>query len=373
MAEVVFHFKAVGQGACTLVECPPSGATKGATILVDLGTQSGGRMDDGKDFIHGKLIPELAAKINSRGAFYLILTHRHTDHCNELEHLLTGEGRAKEPTAVYYTSVSERIWALIGDMKPNLLSGGAFSVPPSLNVGDVRTWLLAAGVARSAHVPKERAEVLVPKADDDDDAEVHEVKAATTTISDNENSAVLLFEYGGKKVILPGDAGPRTLRAVREKNPNLSCDVLKLPHHGSDAYPASRLYALGELEEFLLRTRPTRVFVSAGRSSYRHPRKATLELLLGPLPDPAPQVPPATPPPAGGHTIVFYYDVTQARLPASLTTDKPLFATRVGFSGEPSHSEQLYQDWALTIPDTGEPTVTPGPSFAVRMPGSTSP
>jgi competence protein ComEC len=81
--------------------------------------------------------------------------------------------------------------------------------------------------------------------------------------TDNEQSLVLLVEYGGRRILLPGDLEGAGLRRLLDKDP-LPVDLLVAPHHGS------RRANPPELAEW---TRPKLVVVSQGR-----PRSgATLE------------------------------------------------------------------------------------------------
>jgi competence protein ComEC len=49
---------------------------------------------------------------------------------------------------------------------------------------------------------------------------------------DNANSVLLVVEYGGKRLLLPGDLESPGIERVMA-DPPLDCDVLLAPHHGS--------------------------------------------------------------------------------------------------------------------------------------------
>ena len=51
--------------------------------------------------------------------------------------------------------------------------------------------------------------------------------------STNANSIVLLVEYAGKKLLLPGDLESPGLDDLLEEQP-LDCDIVMAPHHGSN-------------------------------------------------------------------------------------------------------------------------------------------
>jgi len=53
------------------------------------------------------------------------------------------------------------------------------------------------------------------------------------SISENDKSEVLLIEYTGHKILLCGDIERTAQNRLAEQNPDLTVDVLILPHHGS--------------------------------------------------------------------------------------------------------------------------------------------
>lgn len=50
--------------------------------------------------------------------------------------------------------------------------------------------------------------------------------------SDNEQSLITKILYGGKALLLMGDAEKEELKSLIFSGKNLTCDVMKLPHHG---------------------------------------------------------------------------------------------------------------------------------------------
>jgi competence protein ComEC len=50
--------------------------------------------------------------------------------------------------------------------------------------------------------------------------------------SDNANSLVLLVEYAGRRLLLPGDLESPGLEDLLAEEP-LDCDIIMAPHHGS--------------------------------------------------------------------------------------------------------------------------------------------
>jgi competence protein ComEC len=53
------------------------------------------------------------------------------------------------------------------------------------------------------------------------------------SVSENDMSEVLLIEYAGRKILLCGDIERTGQKLLIAHNPDLTVDVLVLPHHGS--------------------------------------------------------------------------------------------------------------------------------------------
>lgn len=92
------------------------------------------------------------------------------------------------------------------------------------------------------------------------------------TEDENRNSIVLVFEMNGLKFVMPGDADQITEETIVRKYGNLTCDVLKLSHHGSKT---------GSCDLFLDTLKPELGIVSAGAwQIYHHPSDETVQRLL---------------------------------------------------------------------------------------------
>lgn len=91
--------------------------------------------------------------------------------------------------------------------------------------------------------------------------------------SNNENdcSLVLLAEAGGKRVLLCGDIEKKAEKGILDLGEDISCDILKVAHHGSDT---------SSTKDFLKSATPRYAFISVGYdNSYKHPDKDVLERL----------------------------------------------------------------------------------------------
>jgi competence protein ComEC len=92
------------------------------------------------------------------------------------------------------------------------------------------------------------------------------------TYSDaNDNSLVVQIAYGKTKFLFMGDAEETAEKDILKKGYDLTCDVLKLGHHGS--YTATGA-------DFLKAADPTYAVISCGKNnSYGHPHAEVLARL----------------------------------------------------------------------------------------------
>ena len=91
------------------------------------------------------------------------------------------------------------------------------------------------------------------------------------TEDENESSIVTAFRLNGLFVLLMGDSSVLTEERILQRYPDLSCDILKLSHHGSKT---------GSSERFLDTVRPELAIVSSGAYSiYHHPSPEVTERL----------------------------------------------------------------------------------------------
>lgn len=87
----------------------------------------------------------------------------------------------------------------------------------------------------------------------------------------NRSSIVLYFRMNGMDIMLMGDADQQTEEDIIVRYGNLSCDILKLSHHGS---------ATGSCGRFLDAVRPRLAIVSSGAYEiYHHPSPQTIKRL----------------------------------------------------------------------------------------------
>ncbi len=88
---------------------------------------------------------------------------------------------------------------------------------------------------------------------------------------DNENCIAGMLQIEGVRMLLAADITMETENLLMEEGADLSCDLLKVAHHGS---------ATSTGEEFLAKAAPSSALISCGRgNSYGHPSERVIELL----------------------------------------------------------------------------------------------
>lgn len=98
----------------------------------------------------------------------------------------------------------------------------------------------------------------------------HVLYCDTDASEENDRSAVIRVSHGEHAVLFTGDATRETEYALIGAGVDLSCDVLKVAHHGS---------ATSTSEKFLYLADPTAAVISVGENTYGHPTDAVLERL----------------------------------------------------------------------------------------------
>jgi competence protein ComEC len=220
----------VGQGESVLVEFPGR-----RTMLIDGGGLAGSPFDVGE-----KVVSPVLWRKGIRRVDHLVLTHAHPDHLDGLvavaRNFAVGEF-SEGPPAPRQGTYGELLRAL----KPRTARRRAGR----------GTGFAAGAVSVEILHPPPAAEDIAPAA------------------ASNERSVVMRLTIGEASVLLMGDAGPETERALLASGLDLRCDVLKAGHHGSAASTSA---------DFLAAVRPRLVLVSAGEgNTYGFPSPAFLE------------------------------------------------------------------------------------------------
>lgn len=93
----------------------------------------------------------------------------------------------------------------------------------------------------------------------------------TDLVEENDRSLVLGFRLGNLDYLLMGDATKKVEKRIMERYPALSCDILKVGHHGSETSTSN---------EFIKYLNPQHAVISCGKNNYfGHPAKNVLTIL----------------------------------------------------------------------------------------------
>jgi len=220
-------FLDVGQGDAILIKAPG-----GQNILID----------GGPDKVILKRLAENLAWWD-KTIDLMILTHPHDDHVAGLIEVL----KRYQVEKILYTGVTHNApnylaWLkLVREKKVQML---IIDKPQIIKLG-----------------AESQLEILYP-----------DQSLLAKAVSDlNQSSIVMMLAYGKNKFLLTGDAGEEVERKLIDSGTNLSAEVLKVGHHGSQ-YSTS--------EEFLNQVKPNLAVISVGKDNdFGHPSLRTVKRL----------------------------------------------------------------------------------------------
>lgn len=222
-AHLEVHFIDVGQGDCELII-----GEMGKTMLIDSGVE---KMSD-------KVIGYISS-LGIKKLDYVVATHPDSDHIGAMDKIVEhfDVDHFFMPTAVSKSSDYKELISVLG--KKNLPSKALYS-------GD------------ELQFDNANMKVLSPRMD----------KNYNDT---NSYSIVIKLIYQNTSFMFTGDATMENESDIVDDFDDISCDVLKLAHHGSSTSTS---------EYFLKRANPKFAVISCGKNNkYRHPSKVVTKLL----------------------------------------------------------------------------------------------
>lgn len=221
--DTAVHFLDVGEGDCTLF------LSGGEAVLIDAGTADMGQRI--VSYLASQGVTELRA---------VIATHPHANHIGSLSTVLA----SFDVDAFYTTDAVYTTWTYQNMLRMVETQGIPITVPEP---GD--TLKLQSGAVFRFLSPQP-------------DAQYENL---------NNASLVCMFEAGGSRVLMMGDAEQEIEQELLASGADLRCDVVKLGHHGS---------ASSSSLEFLRATHARTAVISCGAdNSYGHPHSETLKNL----------------------------------------------------------------------------------------------
>ena len=276
----------VGQGDCTVIQCP---STKGGKItIVDIGSRksTGFSKNDVINYLSGQYIE------------YLFLTHSDKDHVNYVVSLFGDLLANQIPYPPVYHSCP---WSRYKINVPNLVHNEIKTCCPCNSVticqGAVTLNILASGFNKCP------------------------------TSSPNGDSIVMQADYNGAKVFLPGDFEGSTdfIQNFLDCAGSIKSPLLRLSHHGADNGIANTI-------PFLNAVSPDQAFSSSGLSSYGHPRCSLYNRLINSYPITT----------VASHDYTCYDSTTKKYVTNKIT--KSVDTTTIG---DPKANPPIYENYIL--------------------------
>ena len=217
--DLVVHFLDVGQADSILVQLP-----NGQVMLID-----GGNTSDADSIINYLHLHDIKL------IDYLIATHPHADHIGGLPKIIEtfDIGQVYMPRVSHNTQTFERLLTSIQSK--------------GLQIDSAR-----AGVSILS-IPDLQIDVIAPVRDDYRDL--------------NDHSAIIKVTFCNVSFLFAGDAEELSEGHITA---DVSSDILKVGHHGSDT---------STCEDFLRKVAPAYAVISVGNNSYGHPADTTLSRL----------------------------------------------------------------------------------------------
>ncbi|MCF0138101.1 MAG: MBL fold metallo-hydrolase [Oscillospiraceae bacterium] len=220
MEGLYLHCIDVGQGDCELIACG------GEYMLVDAGHQ-----ENGRDVV--RYLEELGVTRLE----YVVCSHSDADHCGGLDCIID----SFEVGEVFVSPYDEHKPAY-EDFEEALDNAGLSAEYPDMSIG----YPLGDATVKFVGPLEDYGEI-------------------------NENSLVMLVEYGGTTFFLGGDVGTEGENAMLDMGISLDCDVLKVSHHGSVSSTGYR---------FLYEASPEIAVICCGKDNrYGHPHDEILSRL----------------------------------------------------------------------------------------------
>lgn len=213
------HFIDVGQGDSILVEADNS------YMLIDAGENN-----------KGSVVLDYLEKQNIKKLDYVIGTHPHSDHIGGLDTIIQSipVDKVIMPDIVHTTDTFEDVLDVMEE-KDLTLTKAVAGDEYSLGMADF--------------------EIIAPNSPSYKEL--------------NNYSIVIKLKFGDNSFLLTGDSEKLSEEEILKNGTDLSCDVIKLGHHGS-SYSSS--------DEFLDEVKPEYAVVSAGADNkYGHPHSEILQ------------------------------------------------------------------------------------------------
>jgi competence protein ComEC len=227
-AKLKLTFIDVGQGESILVEFP--GQKK---MLIDGGGSYDGSFDIGERIVSPFLWKKGIKKID-----YLVLTHPHPDHLNGL--IAVARNFSISEFWEAFSPSDDRNYTQLKKILSSSVKSRRIFSGDSFSISGVKIYIL--------HPQRE---------------------ALIKTRVQNDHSLVLKLTHGNTSFLLTGDIELPVEREIIQSEQDLTCHLLKSPHHGSQSSSST---------DFLERVMPEIIVISVGdRNKYGFPHMKVIE------------------------------------------------------------------------------------------------
>ncbi|MCC8101370.1 MAG: ComEC/Rec2 family competence protein [Clostridiales bacterium] len=254
-------FCAIGMGLCLMAFHPRSGLTvtcmdvgQGDGALIQLPDGTNCLIDGGSSSVSELWEYRISQVVKYYGISrldYIFLSHADSDHISGIEEYLedylpgfrgnNAHGITLENLILPPTSDEEDFDELL--MYAEALGISVFRMEAGAGLGSSSSWMFTCLAPDSTELSGDK----------------------------NEDSMVLLLQYGNFRMLFTGDLEGESELALAASGTDLSCDVLKVGHHGSKGASS---------EAFLAAASPAFGIISCGEGNrYGHPAAAAVERL----------------------------------------------------------------------------------------------
>ncbi|NLB78800.1 MAG: DNA internalization-related competence protein ComEC/Rec2 [Clostridiaceae bacterium] len=231
------HFADVGQGDCAIIRTP-----SGQNIILD----GGGSINDEEGSYAGEcIVVPLLYNLNMTEIDLMIASHGHMDHIGGLK------------TVIDKINVKKLVVADTFDIEMRELTD--YAVEKGVPVTRIK---------EGAFIYEEdnlTLKSLYPFTEEG-------LMPSNSTTNANELSLVARLDYGDFSALFTGDIGFESEKRLLDNNVQLSCDLLKVAHHGSK-YSSD--------QSFIKAVNPNMSVISVGRNTYGHPSPEAIERIVG--------------------------------------------------------------------------------------------
>lgn len=266
-SDLKIHYVDVNQGDAIIIQFPNN-----KNMIIDSGDTSKDSKTKLKNYID---------KLEITKFDYLIATHQDADHIGGME-VIFKNYEVDYVYRPYVLSTNEKASALPKDFNQGLTKE-AGGTPSNTNLYCNFLNLIVEENCGYEFFNKD-SDLLFKIKDENNNVYNCSFDFLTPTANRNEiayknnnnYSPIIMLTYADNKFVFVGDAEKETEKELLDyyKNTNLTADVLKVGHHGSET---------SSTKEFLAKIQPKYAVISCGKNNkFKHPRQITLDNLTDP-------------------------------------------------------------------------------------------